>query len=130
MTAVEAKEVIKEEFMERYKEWLKDIAELNDHDFGWKYGWQKSERTRLALKDNLNGVVQFQKYFYPIRKAESFKALGIEKEVIWELVKEGWLSEKIGYWKNPSRYFVRQEIAKQIWKEAAALANEKNIEKF
>lgn len=118
MTTAEAKEIIKKDFMDGYHQFLTDVAELNDHDFGWKYGWQKSGRTS-EVKDNIKGVTLYQKYFSKARTAEKMEQIfGIEKKVIWELVNEKWLSEQIGYWKNPSKYFVSQKLAKEIWRES------------
>lgn len=112
----QAKEIFKSEFMERYDEWFMDRVELNDHDYGWKYGWQKSEKL-LNLKDNLTAVAMFQKYIYPSRRDEKIEEqLGIEKQVVWALSSEGWLSSIQRNWKN--LYFVNQQRAKEIWKEA------------
>lgn len=107
---------IKAEFMKRYEEWLKDLADLDDHDFGWKYGWQRSERTR-SLKDNLTAVGVFQQYFYPTRTYERIeKDIGIPRQIIWAIARDGWISEITR--DRKALYFVSQKRAKEIWREA------------
>lgn len=118
MTTSEAKEIIKKEFMDRYYTWMQDRFNLNDHDYGWKYGWCKSEKM-LALKDNLKTVAIFHKYFYPNRRVERIeKELGIDRKIIWELSREKWISDCQHDWKT--YYFVSQARAKEIWKESKA----------
>lgn len=115
MKVPEAKEIIKKDFMDRYNTWMQDRFELNDHDYGWKYGWQKSEKL-MSLKDNLTAVAMFQKYIYPVRRVEKFaREVGIEKEVVWELSTEKWLSSVQKKWEL--YYFISQKTAKEIWKE-------------
>lgn len=111
----EAKELIKKDFMDRYNTWMQDRFDLNDHDYGWKYGWQKSEKL-MSLKDNLTAVAMFQKYIYPVRRDEKFASeVGIAKEVVWELSHEKWLSSVQKKWEL--RYYINQKTAKEIWKE-------------
>ena len=116
MTCNEAKDAIKKEFMSRYERWMLDRIELNDNDYGWKYGWQKSEKL-MSLKDNLTAVAMFQKYIYPMRKVETLeKEIGVERKAIFELAREGWMSAVQRKW--AMYYFVSQQRAKEIWKEA------------
>lgn len=111
-----AVETIKAEFMARYEEWLNDLRNLNDHDFGWKYGWQRSERTR-NLKDNLTAVAIFQQYFYPMRTYEKLeKDVNVPRQIIWALARDGWISESTR--DRKAYYFISQKRAKEIWKEA------------
>lgn len=112
----EAREKIKAEFMARYNEWFADRINLSDHDYGWKYGWQKNEKL-MSLKDNLTAVAMFQKYIYPVRDWEKMeKELGVSRQIIWALSREGFLSEQQRKWKTA--YFISQKTAKEIWKEA------------
>lgn len=119
MTTKEAKEKIKAHFMEVYYEWMQDRVDLNDHDYGWKYGFQKSEKL-MALKDNLTAVTYCQKYinscYWDVDRWEKF---GINRQIVWELAREGWLSEQM-YWKRGKKtvYYLSQQKAKEIWKEA------------
>lgn len=115
MTTAEAKGIIKQDFMKRYEEWLTDLREMNDHDFGWKYGWCRTGKIKEA-KDNLNGVATFQKYFDKMRTFMEFKAIGIDRETASALAREKWLSEAREKWEV--YYFVSQRVAKEIWKEA------------
>ena len=117
MTIAEAKKAIKKEFMERYEQWMKDRFELNDHDYGWKYGWQKSEKL-MSLKDNLTAVTFFQKYIFSGKTQEGWEKSGVIRQAVWGLASEGWLSREDGHYKRPTYYFVNQQRAKEIWKEA------------
>lgn len=110
--------MIKAEFMERYDEWFKDRTELNDHDYGWKYGWQKSEKL-LSLKDNLTAVAMFQKYiFSAYRTTNQWKRAGYDERAIWDLCREGFLSMRDH--KRETYRFISQKTAKEIYKEARA----------
>lgn len=51
---------IKKEFIERYKEWLVDVNNLPDAEFGRKWGMLKTERT--PHKDSIKAVECFQRY--------------------------------------------------------------------
>ena len=116
MTLEETRATIKAEFMDRYDQWMKDRIELNDHDYGWKYGWQKTEKL-MGLKDSLTAVVMFQQYIYPMRNADKLeKELGIDRKDIWRPASEKWLSEKQAKWNT--FYYISQRVAKEIWKEA------------
>ena len=120
MTAAEAKERIKEEFIRRYYEWLDDEQNLSDHDYGWKYGWLKCETLH---KDNQKSVLAFQKYiFSAYRSAVAWEKEGYTRQDIWQLAREGFLSEQerkeYGVWRT--YYFISQRIAKEIYKEAKA----------
>lgn len=115
-----AKEIIKKNFIDCYYEWMKDRTELNDHDYGMKYGWQKSDKL-MNLKDNLTAVTFYQKYinsfYWDSNQWE--KKFGIDRKIIWQLTIEKWLSEQM-FWKHGKStvYYINQQRAKEIWKEA------------
>ena len=120
MTTNESKEMICKEFMDKYREWLSDYADLNDHDYGWKYGWQKNPN--IQHKDNLKAVTYFQKYIFSGRWLPDWVKVGYDKSAIWELHNEGFLS--YSYWSNwqaratghTDFYYLSQKSAREIWK--------------
>lgn len=122
MTAAEAKAKIKEEFISRFYEWLEDEQNLSEKEFGWKYGWIP----KTKHKDNLTGIVAFQKYGFAGRYLPAWEKEGYPKSVIWELVKEGFLSEDYSYSSRAIREgktnfdFISQKTAKEILKEHKA----------
>lgn len=114
MTAAEAQERIKEEFIRRYYEWLDDERNLSDHDYGWKYGWLKGPEPH---RDNQKSVMVFQSYmFCAYRRAEDWEDQGIPRQLIWQLVREGFLSEELK--KRTTYYFISQRTAKALYKES------------
>lgn len=117
MTKEEAKARIKEEFMTRYQAWLNDRFELDDLAYGRKYGWQKTEKL-LALKDNLSAVVIFQKYIFSGMTQEGWEKAGVVRQAVWGLRSDGWLSAEEGRYRRPTYYYLTQQRAKEIWKEA------------
>lgn len=118
MNTVEAKEAIKKEFMSRYEQWMLDRNDLDDYAYGRKYGWQKSEKL-MSLKDNLTAVAFFQKYIFCGKTWEGWERLGIDRKAVWALAgQEGWLSVNEGHYKRPTYYYITQQRAKEIWKEA------------
>ena len=115
MTAAEAREKICEEFMAIYAEWFEDRCKLSDHDYGQKYGWGKSEKL-MNLKDNLTAVAFFHKYiFSAFRSTARWEEVGYEKQAIWQLNREGFLSYTQEKWK--SFYYISQATAKKIYRE-------------
>ena len=115
MTAAEAMEKISEEFMAIYKEWFEDRSKLSDDDYAHKYGWRKSEKL-MNLKDNLTAVAFFHKYiFSAFRSTAGWEKAGYEKQAIWQLNREGFLSYTQDKWK--SFYYISQATAKKICKE-------------
>ena len=116
MTTAEAKQKIKEEFVRRYYEWLKDEIELSDNDYGRKYGWYKSANG--PHKDTLKSVNVFQKYIFSGATQERWEAMGIDRKAIWALRSEGWLSCQEGHYRRATFYYLSQQRAKEIYKEA------------
>lgn len=120
MTAAEAKQKIKEEFIRRFYEWLDDEKNLSEKEFGWKYGWIMKG---VQHKDNLTGVVAFQKYGWAGRYLPAWEKEGYPKNVIWQLVREGFLSEDYSCSSRAIREgktnfdYISQKTAKEILKE-------------
>ena len=115
MTAAEAMEKITEEFMANYTEWFEDRTKLSDREYAQKNGWHKTEKL-MNLKDNLTAVVHFHKYiFSAFRSTAGWEASGYEKQAIWQLNREGFLSYTQDKWK--SFYYISQATAKKIYKE-------------
>lgn len=115
MTNEEAKAKIVDEFMKRYDEWFKDRNDLNDKEYGKKYGWQKSERL-MKLKDNLTAVTFFQKYIFSGKTYEGWEKSGIDRKIVWALAREGWFSVNEGNYRRPTYYYFSQQRAKEIYK--------------
>lgn len=113
------KEVIKKEFMSRYELWFKERTELDDNEYSRKYGWQKSERL-MSLKDNLTAVAFFQKYIFSGATQQRWEQLGVNRIAVWALAAEGWFSRQEGNHRRPTWYYLSQQRAKEIWKEARA----------
>lgn len=117
MNTNEAKEMIKREFMSRYETWLRDRFDLDENEYGKKYGWMKSDKL-MNLKDNLTAVTFFQKYIFSGKTQEGWEKSGIDRKLIWMLAgSEGWLSVQEGHYKRPTYYYIKQQRAKEIWKE-------------
>ena len=125
MTTAEAKEKICREFLDIYREWFADRTALSDMEYGKKYGWQKSERL-MSLKDNLQAVTFFQQYIFTGRWLPAWEKAGYDRNSIWELSREGFLSYK--YYSNwqarasgrTDFYYISQKTAKEIYKAAKA----------
>lgn len=118
----EAKETlarIEREFIERYYGWHRDIAEMDDRDFGFKYGWSKP---RTEVKDNLSGVVAFLKHGWAGRWMPGWEKAGYDKFVLWELVRKGFLScQEYSNWEarhtgRTEWVYISQARAKEIYK--------------
>ena len=123
MTVKEAKEMIKAEFIKRFYEWLDDEKNLDPKDYGWKYGWQKSE---VLHKDNLKSVLTFQKYMFSGRWLPEWVKEGYDHKTIWALHHEGflsltehnnWMARQTG---KTDFYFISQKTAREIYKESKA----------
>lgn len=112
----ETKAKVSEEFVRRFYEWLKDEAEMSDSDYGRKYGYSKPKEPH---KDNVKAVMVFQKYmFCACRNLCEWEDKGYNGDAIYELRKQGFLSEQLSKWKT--YYYISQKTAKQIYKEYKA----------
>ena len=124
MTTAEAKEMIKKEFMESYREWLRDEQEMPDDEYCRKYGWGKSPNG--PHKDCFDSVKVFMEYFFSGRYLPGWVKAGYDKETIWALHREGFLAYKnYSSWNARMRgqeewFFITQKVARAIYKEAKA----------
>lgn len=122
MTTAEAKEMIKKEFIEAYYEWLKDEREMPNDDYGRKYGYLKGDNS--PHKDNFESVKVFLDYFFSGRYIQGWVRAGYDRETIWALKNEGFLSYKFyGSYQARIRgksdfYYINQKTARAIYKEA------------
>jgi hypothetical protein len=123
MTLEEARKKIEQEFMNKYYEFLKDVTELNDKDFGRKYGVTLSEEGKKKYsKDSQASVISFQKNIFCGRYLPHWIEVGFEKHTIWQLHKIGFLSYQWIYNSNAIAmgrtdfYYISQATAKEIYK--------------
>jgi hypothetical protein len=122
MEIKEAKLKIATEFITKYREWLSDYnnPDMSDHDFGWKYGWRRSEK---AAKDLQKSMLWFHGHIFSGKYLNQWKADGIDLETLKELNRQGFLSYdcctsnrarmlgKVDFW------YINQNTAKAIYKE-------------
>jgi len=124
MTTAEAREKIKQEFIEGYREWLKDEAEMPEDEYGRKYGYLKS--TDIKHEDTFESFKVYLDYFFGGRWLPGWVRQGYPKEVIWELKNEGFLSYKeYSNWNARARgktdwFFINRKVARAIYKESKA----------
>ena len=120
MTATEAKARIKREFVEGFLEWVSDYDALTNHEYGKKYGWQKSEKKpTLTIKS----LMAYQKYIFSGRWLPAWEKQGFDRKVLWELYETGFLSYQ--YYSNWNArasgrtdfFYLSQQTAREIWKE-------------
>lgn len=118
----QAMDRIKKEFMDGYTEWLSDVNNLPDMEYGKKWGMWKTERT--PRKDNLKAVECFQRYWGVSRFPKGWEKAGYDMKDIWELRRDGFLSlqefcgSRARQMGQSELYFVSQKVAKEIYKEA------------
>lgn len=122
MTVAEAKERITTEFIEAFYEWLDDLKLPIDEY--WKKGYTSRPREDVVVKDNLQGIVRFQKNIFCGRWLKHWKEFGFTYYILTELEKEGFLSHQ-QYWnryKHPDTdfFYISQKTAKAIYKENKA----------
>ena len=119
MTTIEAKEMISRELIDSFLEYLKDWDEMENFDFGRKYGWQKG-KTKPEM--NFEGMKHFMNYIFNGRWLPLWVKAGYPRETIIDLCREGWLSEKhYSNWNaratgRTDYYFISQRTAREIWK--------------
>lgn len=118
----QAKANIKQEFMQRYAEWLNDVNNLTDTEFGKKWGMGRTELT--PRKDNMKAVECFQRYWGISRYPYEWKNAGYDMKDIWALHRAGFLSLQ-EFWGSRARqmgqseaYYISQRAAKEIYREA------------
>lgn len=119
MTTLEAKESICKEFISRYYEWLKDVEEMPEREYGEKYCWGKPQN---VTKDNMEAVKFFQKYMFAGRFLPAWEKAGYDKQTIWQLHRDGFLSyDYNSSWQarmmgKQDFYYISQARAKEIYK--------------
>lgn len=122
--ALETKEKISKEFIERYYIFLKDWNTLDTKEFGRKYGCICVSNT--PIKDNLKALILFQKNIFNGRFIGAWVKAGYDKQAIWELHREKFLSlYQDNSWEahqlhQVDFYYISQNTAKQIYKEYKA----------
>ena len=117
----EAKKRISELFIDKFYEFLNDLKTTNGtgNEFGRKYGIQfRPEFVEKRSKANLSNVAWFTSNIFNGGTIDFWTRNGFEKEMIWALVRDGFLAEDTP-WKSGSKtfYFIRQETAKDIFRE-------------
>ena len=123
MTTAEAKEMIKKELMDGFHEWLRDEQEMPDFEYGKKYGWGKGA---VAHKDNFKSLNVYMEYQFGGRYLPGWVKAGYDKETIWALYHEGFLSYKnYSNWNARARgmtdwFFITQKVAREIYREYKA----------
>ena len=115
MTTAEAKDMISREFIGKFKAFLMDWDELEDREFGRKYGFLRGEKKPRYTFD---GLKSFMRHVYAGRTQKGWVAAGYEKKVIWMLRSEKWLSDyetkENGF--RETVYYITQDTAREIWR--------------
>lgn len=120
MTTAEAKAKIGDEFIRRFYEWLDDYDNMPDREYGRKYGWLKNPE--VESKDNIKSLIRFQKYIFSGRWLPEWEREGYERNTIWDLNREGFLSyQEYSNWNARATgrtdfYYISQKTAKEIYK--------------
>ena len=109
-----AKERIKEEYIDKFYEWLDDELHMEDIEYGRKYGYCKGKKLHT---DCVTSIISFQKYIFSGRTEKGWVDAGYAKEDIWALAKEGFLSRWENFKERKTYYFITQNRAKEIYKE-------------
>lgn len=120
-----AKEAIAKEFIDSYYEFLEEVRSGKSQtiEFGRKYGFTLTdEGVKDRSKDSAKTLVWFQSRVFSGRWLQDWEAVGYSRYLIWELYKQGFLSNKEYYnWNaratgRTSFYYVSQKVAKEIYK--------------
>lgn len=121
MTATEAREKISKEFIDSYYEFLEDLNTLDVQAFGRKYGIGYSDKTPKT--DCVRAVMNFQKYVFAGRYINAWEKVGYDKQIIWELHRDGFLSHDYNTsWEarqlgRQDFYYLSQKTAKEVYKK-------------
>lgn len=124
-TVDEARQKISEEFIRRYYEFLSDTqtCEINDKDFGWKYGYYLTENMKKTFaKDTQKNLIWFQSHIFSGRYLPKWEKEGFNKYTIWALNHDGFLSldESHSYRARCEGremfYYISQATAKELRK--------------
>ena len=119
-----AKDRIKEEFIDRYYDFLKDVPNGETKEFGTKYGILLTEEgIRNHSRDTMKNMLWFQQRIFNGRWLPLWVKEGYSKQVIWDLCNKGFLSYQMysnGMARASNRtdfYYISQRVAKEIYKE-------------
>ena len=123
MEIKEAKLKIAKEFISKYLEWLADYndKELTDWDYGRKYGWRRNPSIE-TMKDTQKALVWFQSHIYSGRYLNGWKDVGIERDMVYALHRDGFFSydycssHKARMLGKCDFYYLSQSKAKEIHK--------------
>ena len=121
MTTTEAIETISKDFMNRYLTWIEDhnSSDMTDYEYGRKYGWGKGQQ---PIKDNQKSLIWFQGHIYSGRYLNGWSEIGIDRNTIYQLHKEGFLSYdyyssyKARMTGKTDFYYLNQIKVKEIYK--------------
>lgn len=119
MTLEEAKAKIGQELISGFREWLNDLETLPEDEYGRKYGWGKGA---VKQTDSYKSLKVYMEYFFTGRYLHGWVNAGYEKETIYELNREGFLSyQNYSNWKarqtgRTEWYYIPQRTAKEIYK--------------
>ena len=122
MTIEETRVKIEQEFMNRFYEFINDVneKEINDRDFGWKYGYVLTESMKKKFsKGTQSNLMWFQSHIFSGKYLQQWKADGINPI---ELHRIGFLSydycssHKARMLGKTDFYYISQATAKEIYK--------------
>ena len=116
-----AKEKISTIFIGKFYEFIDDVKETrgDGKEFSWKYGFTiRPEFIEKWTKNTMTNANKFASQVFNGGTIDFWMNNGFEKEMIWKLVSEGFLSEFTG-WKSGSKtfYFLKQDTIKEIFKQ-------------
>lgn len=114
-----AKERISILFMEKFYDFISDVKATGGigDEFGNKYGIiLKQECADNKTKNTISNILWFRSKIFSGGNIDFWIKNGFEKEIIWALVRDGFLAEyEVGY-KNVF-YYIKADIAKNIFKK-------------
>lgn len=127
MTYNEAKLRIARDFINRYVEWLGDRNndEMSNMDYAHKYGWSKisfGETKPKQMKNNQSTIIWFQSHIYCGHYIDEWSKMGIDKQVVYQLHKEGFFSYdycssyKARMLGRTDFYYINQTKAKELYR--------------
>lgn len=120
-----AKEAIASEFINSYYDFLGEVRNgySQTMEFGKKYGFTLTdEGVETHSKDSLKNLAWYQSRVFSGRWLQDWEAVGYNRFLIWELARQGFLSEKeYSNWNaratgRTSFFFISQKTAKEIYK--------------
>lgn len=118
-----ARTEIAKEFIETFHEWLKDVTELTESEYWATRKYDLRPADGADIKDNQKWLLWFQKNVYSGRWLPHWELAGYDKQVIWALHRDGFLSYQ--WYSNALAratgrtdfYYISQNTAKQIYKQ-------------